>query len=116
MRTKLLIKDFRLIDAEPISYTRSEFKELIQWLKENPDTHSYGCRLNDVLDNYFLAGVNMDKSSVSDLISRGHQYLLNDQERYGMIFLQPKERLPLYLNEKDSVKKAIALWRMRSKK
>ena len=116
MRMKSLSKNFRLIDQVEIPYTRAEFKDLITWLKENPGTHSYGCRLHNVLDNYFLAGVNASKSPVSELISRGHQYLLNDQKWYGMIFLQPRERLSLYLNEEDSVTKGIALWRLRKRK
>lgn len=111
-----LSKNFRLIDQKEILYSKAEFKDLVLWLKDNPDTHAYGCRLHDVLDNYFFAGVNASKSPVSNLISRGHQYLLNDPKWYGMVFLQPKIRLPLYLNDADSVVKGIVLWRLRNGK
>lgn len=106
----------KLIDKECLTYSVSEFKDLIDALKGGNDSlvHSYGCKLNDVVENYL-------SKETTELVytreSRLHHYLLNDNlKRFGAIFLMPRSILPTLINDNDPVVMAVVLWRIRSKK
>jgi hypothetical protein len=105
-----------LNDLDCLCYTKSEFKDLIECLKSGDDSlvHSYGCKLNDVLENY-LPRDTIDIDYPRDEVA--HNYLYNDNiKRFGMVFLYPKKSLPTFLNDDDPVVIAIVLWRIRSNK